>query len=148
MMTGVVVFLESERLCLRHFTMDDADLLFELDNDPEVMRYVNGGVPVPREDIVHDFLPAFLSYYERFDGYGFWAATDKSAGQFLGWFHFRPAEGAGPFEPELGYRLHRFAWNQGYATEGARALISEGFTQFKVERVTAHAMPSTLRRAA
>ena len=42
------VFLESERLFLRRFTMHDADLLFELDNDPEVMRYVNGGIPVSR----------------------------------------------------------------------------------------------------
>ena len=95
-MTGVVsVFLATERLFLRQFTMDDADLLFALDNDAEVMRYVNGGVPVPREDIVHDFLPAFLSYYERFDGYGFWAAIDKTSGRFLGWFHFRPGEGCG-----------------------------------------------------
>jgi RimJ/RimL family protein N-acetyltransferase len=141
MMRGVVgVFLESERLFFRRFTMDDADLLFELDNDAEVMRYVNGGTPVPREEIVHDFLPAFLSYYERFDGYGFWAAIEKASGRFLGWFHFRPGEGAGPLEPELGYRLHRFAWNQGYATEGARALVRKGFTELGIERVTAHAM--------
>ena len=126
-MTGVVsVFLETERLFLRRFTMDDADLLFALDNDAEVMRYVNGGIPVPREEIVHDFLPAFLSYYERFDGYGFWAAIDKTTGRFLGWFHFRPGEGAGPLEPELGYRLHRFAWNQGYATEGAGRWSARG----------------------
>jgi RimJ/RimL family protein N-acetyltransferase len=144
MMTVVGVFLESERLFLRRFTMDDSDLLFELDNDAEVMRYVNGGIPVPREEIVHDFLPVFLSYYERFDGYGFWAAIEKASGRFLGWFHFRPGEGAGPLEPELGYRLHRFAWNQGYATEGARALVRKGFTELGVERVTAHAMAVNL----
>ena len=138
METGV--FLESERLFLRRFTMNDADLLFELDNDPEVMRYVNGGVPVSREEIVRDFLPAFLSYYERFDGYGFWAAIEKPTRRFLGWFHFRPDEGAGPFEPELGYRLHRFAWNHGYATEGSQALIRKGFTELGVERVSGHAM--------
>ena len=134
------VFLESERLFLRQFTMDDADLLFRLDNDVEVMLYVNGGVPVSRNDIVHVFLPAFLSYYEGFDGYGFWAAINKTSGQFLGWFHFRPGEGAGPLEPELGYRLHRFAWNQGYATEGSLALVRKGFAELEVERVTAHAM--------
>jgi RimJ/RimL family protein N-acetyltransferase len=43
-------------------------------------------------------------------------------------------------EPELGYRLHRFAWNQGYATEGSRALIEKGFAELGVERVTAQAM--------
>ena len=43
-------------------------------------------------------------------------------------------------EPELGYRLHSFAWNQGFATEGSRALIDRGFAELGVERVTAGAM--------
>lgn len=100
-MMNVDVFLETERLIIRRFTMDDADLLFELDNDPVVMRYVNGGVSVSREEIVNETLPAFMSYYERFKGYGFWAAIEKQSGRFLGWFHFRPGQGAGPLEPGL-----------------------------------------------
>ena len=143
-MTLVDVFLETERLILRRFTMDDANLLFALDNDPDVMRFANPGVPVTREEIVEGTLPAFLSYYERFEGYGFWAAIEKESGRFLGWFHFRPGEGAGPLEPELGYRLHRFAWNQGYATEGSRALIEKGFAELGVERVTAQAMAANI----
>jgi hypothetical protein len=43
-------------------------------------------------------------YHERFPGYGFWAAVEKATGQFLGWFHLRPPEGANPDEPELGAR--------------------------------------------
>ena len=139
-MTLVEVFLHTERLILRRFMMDDADLLVELYNDSDVMRYINPVVPVTREEILEEDLPAFLSYYERFDGYGFWAAIEKESGRFLGWFHFRPGEGAGPLEPELGYRLHRFAWNQGYATEGSRALIDKGFAELGVERVNAETM--------
>jgi len=41
---------------------------------------------------------------------------------------------------ELGYRLRRSEWNQGYATEGSRALISAGFTDLGVERVFALTM--------
>jgi RimJ/RimL family protein N-acetyltransferase len=134
------VFLETERLVLRQFTMDDEDLLFELDNDAEVMLYINAGAPVPREEIVDETLPAFLSYYERFEGYGFWAVVEKSSGRFLGWFHFRPRPGDPPLEPELGYRLHRFGWGRGYATEGSRALIDKGFTEFGIERVYAGTM--------
>jgi len=137
---GVDVFLETERLFLRRFTLDDEAALLELDNDPEVMLYINGGAPVPREEIVEETLPAFLSYYDRFEGFGFWAVIEKRAGQFLGWFHFRPGEGAGPLEPELGYRLHRSAWNKGYATEVSRALIDKGFSEFGVERVYAETM--------
>jgi RimJ/RimL family protein N-acetyltransferase len=136
----VDVFLETERLFLRRFTLDDEDALLELDNDPAVMLYINGGAPVPREEIVEETLPAFLSYYERFEGFGFWAVIEKRSGLFLGWFHFRPGDGAGPLEPELGYRLHRSAWNKGYATEVSRALIDKGFSEFSVERVYAETM--------
>ena len=131
------VFLETERLVLRRFTAADVDHLVELDGDPEVMRFVNGGAPTPRVVIENDILPSFLRYYERFEGYGFWAAIEKATGEFLGWFHFRPLEGASPGEVELGYRLRKAAWGQGYGTEASRALIRKGFTELGVRRVVA-----------
>ena len=134
------VFLETERLVLRRFTEDDVDILVELDGDPEVMHFINGGRPTPRLEVETDILPAFLDYYERFAGYGFWAAVEKSTGQFLGWFHFRPAKAAEPDEVELGYRLRKSAWGKGYATEGSRALIDKGFAEHGVERVVAFTM--------
>jgi RimJ/RimL family protein N-acetyltransferase len=135
-----VPFLETDRLVLRRFTADDADLLVELDNDPEVMRYINGGTPVSREEIVTDYLPAFLSYYDRFEGYGFWAAIEKATERFVGWFHLRPGPEDPPTEPELGYRLHRAAWGGGLATEGSRALIDKAFADLGATRVHASTM--------
>ena len=127
-------------MVLRPFTEADVDDLFELDGGPEVMRFVTGGKPTPRDVIRDDILPRFLYYYERFEGFGFWAAIEKSTGEFLGWFHFRPPEGSPPDEVELGYRLKRSAWGKGYATEGSRALIRKGFTELGVRRVVASAM--------
>ncbi len=132
------VFVETERLVLRRFTEADVDNLVELDSDPDVMRFVSGK-PTPRDVIQDDILPAFLSYYERFEGYGFWAAIEKSTGDFLGWFHFRPLEGSSPDEPELGYRLRKVAWGKGYGTEGALALVRKGFTELGARRVVASA---------
>jgi RimJ/RimL family protein N-acetyltransferase len=134
------IFLETERLVLRQFTAHDADLLVELDGDPRVMRYITGGAPTPRDEVESEYLPAFLGYYRKFPGYGFWAAIEKSSGDFLGWFHYRPAPGDPPDQPELGYRLRREAWGKGYATEGSRALIAKGFTEFGVQRVVASTM--------
>jgi RimJ/RimL family protein N-acetyltransferase len=134
------VFLETERLVLRRFTAADADLLTSLDADPEVMAFVTGGVPTSRAEIESDFLPAFLGYYQRYEGFGFWAAVEKATGDFLGWFHFRPRPDAAPGEVELGYRLRRSAWGRGYATEGSRALIRKGFTEFGVQRVVAETL--------
>ena len=134
------VFLETERLLLRRFTEADVDDLFELDSDPAVMRYINGGEPTPRAEIEKDILPAFLEFYDQFEGFGFWAAIEKSTGEFLGWFHFRPKEGAALDEPELGFRLRKSAWGKGFATEGSSALIRKGFTEFGVRRVVAETM--------
>lgn len=131
------IFMETERLIFRRFTPDDADNLVALDSDPEVMRYLTGGRPTLRAEIERETLPAFLRYYERYAGYGFWAAIEKSTGAFLGWFHFRPLKGSPDDEPELGYRLRKEAWGKGYGTEGARALIHKGFTALGVRRVVA-----------
>ena len=133
----VEIFLETERLILRRFTPDDVDPLVELDSDPEVMRYINGGRPTPREEIETDILPWFLHYYESYPGYGFWAVVEKSSGEFIGWFHFRPQPEDPPDQPELGYRLRRSAWSRGYGTEGSRALIREGFGRFGAQRAYA-----------
>jgi RimJ/RimL family protein N-acetyltransferase len=134
------IFLETERLVLRRFTDDDVDNLVELDGDPDVMRFITGGRATPRREIEDEVLPAFLGYYERFAGYGFWAAIEKSTGRFVGWFHFRPAQGAPAGEVELGYRLRKSAWGKGYATEGSRALIEKGFADLDVRRVVAFTM--------
>lgn len=133
-------FLKTERLVLRRFTTDDVDNLAALDADPEVMHFITGGRATPREEIQNDVLPAFLRYYERYTGFGFWAALERSTGAFLGWFHFRPRADSPPNEVELGYRLHKAAWGKGYGTEGSRALIRKGFTEFDVERVVAETM--------
>ena len=88
------MFLATERLLLRRFTEDDVDNLEQLDGDPDVMRFVTGGRLTPRDEIENEVLPAFLGYYERYPGYGFWAAIEASSGHFVGWFHFRPDDPA------------------------------------------------------
>jgi len=134
------VFLETERLVLRRFDAADADMLVELDSDPEVMHFITGGRTTPREEIETDVLPAFLDYYERFVGYGFWAVIERATDEFLGWFHLRPGEGSPDDVPELGYRLRRSAWGKGYATEGALALVDRAFRDCGARRVVAETM--------
>ena len=104
----MAILLESARLVLREFTPADVDLLVGLDADPRVMHFITGGRPTPREEVEEEILPRWLRYYAESPGLGFWAAQDK-AGEFLGWFHFRPGDGHGDDEPELGYRLRHEA---------------------------------------
>ncbi|GAB2774953.1 GNAT family N-acetyltransferase [Amycolatopsis magusensis] len=133
-------YLETERLTLRRITESDAPLLVELDSDPEVMRYLTGGVPTSLDRVKTHFLPRMLEHPKRNPGYGFFIAHEKATGEFLGWFHLRPDLDAPADVPELGYRLRRAAWGKGYATEGSRALIEKAFTELGAKRVFAGTM--------
>lgn len=139
------VHVETERLALRRSTPDDVDLLVDLDSDPEVMRYLTGGEPTPRETIATETLPRLLAEYERGDGFGRWAAIERATGDFIGWFGLRRHEDMPPDEAELGYRLRRSVWGQGYATEGSRALLWKGFAELGLRRAVANTM--TVNRA-
>ncbi|MEM7029253.1 MAG: GNAT family N-acetyltransferase [Chloroflexota bacterium] len=130
------ILLTTERLILRRFTEADAQNLFELDNDPEVMRYINGGTPTPFEIIKDDILPSFITYDPDYPEFGFWAVQEKAGQGFVGWFSFRPANG-NHSDIVLGYRFHQAVWGKGYATEGAQALINLGFGELGIECVIA-----------
>ena len=131
------LYLETPRLRLRRFTPADEEVLVELDGDPEVMRYISGGAPTPRRFIETDVLPRFLRSYEGRDGFGVWAAIERRAGDFVGWFSLLPSDGGNPTEARLGFRLRKAAWGKGYATEGARALVRKSFEELGVTRLLA-----------
>jgi RimJ/RimL family protein N-acetyltransferase len=131
------VILTTQRLTIRQFTEDDVDNLFNLNSDPEVMRYL--GRPAPREVLRDEIIPFHLGVYQRFDRLGTWAAESADSGEFLGWFHFR-AEGGDITNIHLGYRLRRSTWDHGYATEGSQGLINMGFADLGVQRVFARTM--------
>jgi RimJ/RimL family protein N-acetyltransferase len=134
-------YLQTERLTLRHFTVDDADLLIELDSDPAVMRYLTGGEPTEPTVVRELHLPSILGVYERCGGkFGLFAAHEKDSGAFIGWFCLRPERGGPMDEVELGYRLRQEAWGKGYATEGSRALLRKAFSELDVRLVWGETM--------
>lgn len=132
--------LTTVRLDLRPFTADDLDHLVELDGDPEVMRYLGNGRPTPRAAVEQEMLPRAMRWYDRLAGPAFWAAIDRTSGDFLGWFELRPLEPERPDDAELGYRLRRAGWGRGYATEGALALVDWGFRRCGLHRIRATTM--------
>jgi len=133
------ILLETARLRLRRFTYDDLERLVELDSDPEVMRHISYGLPTPRERYELEILPRWLALYEDSPLLGYWAAELRADGEFVGWFHLRPDRfDAG--EQELGYRLRRAAWGQGFATEGGRALVAHGFVRVGAGKISARTL--------
>lgn len=134
------VLLETQRLVLRQFSADDLDLLVALDSDPDVMRYITGGTATSRDELAEVVLPRWLRYYEDSSGFGFWAAEDRQAGEFVGWFHLRPSYDREVSPPELGYRIARRFWGLGLATEGSIGVLAYAFNRLQVERIVAETM--------
>jgi RimJ/RimL family protein N-acetyltransferase len=133
----VEVYLETDRLLLRRLTDADAENLFMLDSDPAVMRFINGGKATPRDVIETETLPLLLDSYTA--GYGRWATIEKATGVFVGWHALRPDEDD-LTNVELGYRLRQSAWGNGYATEGAQALVDKAFSEHGAQRIFATTM--------
>lgn len=132
--------LMTPRLTLRPVTSADRADLVALEADPKVMRYLNGGQPVPEAGLPDgDFLTPRGTEPEVL------AAHETATGRFVGWFAFFD-DGVidGLRTAELGYRLAQVAWGKGYASEGVRALIAEGFDHWGFDRIRAETMAVNL----
>jgi RimJ/RimL family protein N-acetyltransferase len=128
--------LETERLCLRPLRANDLDHLLALDNDPQVMRWLNGGQPVTRVVMANELMPEFLQEAIRHPGFGFWVAEEKHASAFLGWFSLLRAMDERD-APTFGVRLSRDAWGQNYAYEGGKAVLQHAFNTLALRSVEA-----------
>lgn len=128
--------LATSRVTLRRLTDADAENLFELDSDPEVIRYVHQPAPATVADVRSGSLARFRACEKTCPRLGFWAAIDNLTGEFMGWFHLRPWQGRVD-ELELGYRLKRSCWGRGLATEVSSALLTKAFDELGATRVMA-----------
>lgn len=117
------VLLETERLVLRRWTLDDIDALFAIFGDPEVMKYVSLGKPVSSRDRIRERWGDRIQHYD--DGeFRMWAVVEKKDGEVVGNAGFGVVDNTS--ETEIAYHFARKAWGRGYATEAAGALLGYG----------------------
>ena len=122
------IFAETPRLLLRELLPTDDTGMFELDSDPEVHRFL-GNRPVQTLAQSQETI-AFVRQQYIDNGIGRWAVVRKDTGEFVGWAGLKlvrePINGHVNFY-DVGYRLIRRYWGQGFATEAARASVAYGF---------------------
>lgn len=113
----------SNRLNYMLIDESDSEFLYQLDQDPEVMRYINGGVKTTREDIVNKFIPRHNAYKNLDKGWGLWKVTITETKESIGWILVRPMDffSDNPIwhDIELGWRFLQSTWGKGYASEAA-----------------------------
>lgn len=117
--------LQTQRLLMRRWRPEDRDPYAELNADPEVMRYFPSTLDRAASDTSADRIEEHFA--ER--GFGLWALERLDTGDFIGFTGLNPmpdgVPGAGGYE--VGWRLARNAWHQGFATEAARVAVAVAF---------------------
>ena len=110
--------IETERLLLREYTMDDYDALYEIMSDAETMKYY----PAPFDEArTRRWIVWNMENYVRY-GFGLWAVVLRDTGGFIGDCGITIQNIDGDMLPEIGYHIHKRYQRRGFAKEAARAV--------------------------
>jgi ribosomal-protein-alanine N-acetyltransferase len=131
--------IETPRLLLRPFTLDDAQAYWPLVNLPEVLRYT-GEEPKPSLDAVREIIASRPLNDYKVHGYGRMACIEKHSGRLIGFSGLKFVDDLQ--ETDVGYRFLPECWGKGYATESGRALMAEGRKTFGLKRIIGLVQPA------
>lgn len=120
---------ETDRLILRQFSVDDATDFFELNTNPEVVKYT-GDVAFESIKQAAEFLDNYTEYEQS--GFGRWAVIRKDDNAFLGWCGLKRNEEG---YVDIGFRFFQHFWGAGYATEAAQKSIEIGFNDYHLDEI-------------
>ena len=130
-MTVSVPTLDTARLRLRPWHDDDLEPYAAMCADPEVMRYLGGGVPLSRANAWRSM--AMLVGHWQLRGYGTWAIEERDSRVFIGRVGLHRPEGWPGLE--VGWTLDRSTWGRGYATEAGRASLDYAWRALDADHV-------------
>ena len=138
--------LETKRLVLRHWLDEDLESWVAMNRDPEVMEFFPS--MLSREDglAMAERIQRNLEESDR----GLWAVEVKGGERFIGFVGLSIQDLGLDFTPctEVGWRLKRSAWGQGYATEAAKAALRYGLVQLDLEVIYSFTAATNLRSQA
>ncbi|MBK7705807.1 MAG: GNAT family N-acetyltransferase [Acidobacteria bacterium] len=124
--------IETERLVLRKYTMDDLPFLTVQRRIPEVARFI-GGLELQTPEFIEKRVRFTIGNYEK--GLGMCAMIWKETGENIGWSGLQPLEDSG--EIEVGYGMVESFWRRGIGLECASAWLRYGFSTLGLERIVA-----------
>ncbi len=125
--------IRSQRLTYRPFKLSDAHWMYELNKDEDVIRYT-GDLAFANVNEAQNFISQYLK--DQGEKYGRQVLTLKETSQIIGWSGLKLNSDK---EVDLGFRLFKKYWNQGFATESAFANLKYGFETLRLEKIVGHA---------
>jgi len=134
--------LETGRLLLREYTMDDIRSLHAILSDSSTMSF--WGQPFKLEDTRNWIEKSMGSYHER--GLGRWAVLLRENNELIGDAGIMFTSVDDKMVYDLGYIISSEHWGKGFATEAAEACKTFAFDKLKIERLCAN-MPACCRQA-
>jgi ribosomal-protein-alanine N-acetyltransferase len=130
--------LETKRLILRKFTLEDANDYFEFASDPEVTKFLRWG-PHPNKEYTQQYLQRVLNDYSQGED-GPWGIELKAIKKLIGSIHIMQLN-THHRKAEIGFVLAQTCWNNGYMTEALERVLEYSFTELSLNRIEALCIP-------
>lgn len=129
----MINLINAPRLILRQWQDSDSAPFIQMCADDEVMRYFPKKLNTSEATA---FLQRLKDAIET-HGWGLYAVELKATGKFIGFIglHMHPPEFEIADAPEIGWRLLPQYWHQGYATEGAKAVLKHAFRNLRLDKI-------------
>src|SRR5215475_1665508 len=139
-------YLSTPRLWLRQWRASDLEPLAALNADPQVMEFMAGCLSRAESDALARRAEAEIAR----QGWGFWATELRESGAFIGFVGLHVPSFEAPFTPcvEIGWRLARASWGNGFAAEAARECLRFAFESLALEQVVSFSVPLNRRSRA
>lgn len=135
----------TERLVLRRWREADLAPFAALNADPVVMQYFPGILPRDRSDAMVERMDAHLAVR----GWGLWAVEVPRVTPFAGFVGLATADHVLRWPAiEVGWRLDRTHWGQGYATEGVHEALRVGFQTLGLDEIVSFTVAGNVRSRA
>jgi len=140
-MSNLNLFIETERLLIRPFKMEDIEPSYKMNLDAEVSRYTGDGGVVSKKEIERRIIENVFGDYEK-HGFGRLAVELKGENKFIGFTGLKYLEDMD--EVDLGYRFMKEYWGKGIATESAKACLNLGFETLELNKIIAMVLPENI----
>ena len=125
--------LETNRLILRNWLASDYEPFYNLNSNPEAMRYFPALYTREQSNSLADKCQTLI--HQR--GWGLWALSNKADNTFIGFVGLHTPNANMPCAPcvEIGWRLLPQYWGNGFATEGAHKALEFAFKELALPEV-------------